>query len=210
MARRGPSWEGSGRARWPDPGASDHAEFTHRPRVRHHRLRRAATLPATAGEIRTATPLEATSLATDNLHVVAYFVPAAGDFYEVTATWVDAEGSAPQRLVLSLDDGERVSFALPGHEETLFTFAREIDALAVSSEPAHREESATEPLRPAAQVPRGLARRVGSAAAGSSGQGCLRVAAAQVAAHVGIGGAPRSPAGRRWSAPAAAPARAAR
>lgn len=98
----------------------------------------AAALPAAAGEIRTATPLEATSVVTDNLHMVAYFVPAAGDLYEVTATWVDAEGGAPQRLVLSLDDGEQVSFALPGHEETLFTFAREIDALAVSSEPSDR------------------------------------------------------------------------
>lgn len=94
------------------------------------------TLPALAGEVRTATPIEATALTTDDLQMVAYFVPAGDDRYEVTATWLDADDDDARRLVLSLDDGDRVSFALPGNEDTVFTFAREIDAVTISSKPA--------------------------------------------------------------------------
>ncbi|MFT3973899.1 MAG: hypothetical protein QM699_10740 [Amaricoccus sp.] len=98
-----------------------------------------AALPAFAGDVRTSTPIEAKTLTTDNLQMVAYFVPKAGDLYEVTATWVDADGDSPHRLVMGLDDGERVSFSLPGHKETLFTFAREIDALTISTTPTDGE-----------------------------------------------------------------------
>jgi hypothetical protein len=96
-------------------------------------------LPAVAGEARTATPIEATSLAIGGVQMVAYFVPSAGDLYDVTATWIGTDGAAPQRLVLRLADGDRVSFGLPGHEGTAFTFAREIDAVTISAEPAATE-----------------------------------------------------------------------
>lgn len=97
-----------------------------------------ATLPALAVEVRTGTPIEAKSLATDDVHLVAYFVPA-GDLYEVTATWVDADTATPNRLVLSLDDGDQVHFALPGHPRTLYTFSRKIDTVTISADPATGE-----------------------------------------------------------------------
>lgn len=93
----------------------------------------AVTLPAFAGEVRTTTPIEAKSLVSDDLQMVAYFVPLANDRYEVTATWIDADDAAAHRLVLVLGEGDRVNFALPGNGETLFTFAREIDAVTISS-----------------------------------------------------------------------------
>ena len=96
-------------------------------------------LPAAADDVRTATPIEATSLAIGGVQMIAYFVPASGDLYDVTATWVGTDGAAPQRLVLSLGDGDRVSFGLPGHDGTTFTFAREIDALTISAEPIPAE-----------------------------------------------------------------------
>lgn len=95
----------------------------------------ALTLPAFAGEVRTTNPIEAKTLSTETLRMVTYFVPAEGGIYEVTATWVADGEPSPKRLVLGLGDGDRVGFSLPGHEETRFTFARERDALAVSSEP---------------------------------------------------------------------------
>jgi hypothetical protein len=91
--------------------------------------------PAFADEVRTSTSVAAAALSTEKVAMVSYFVPAGNDLYDVTATWVARGGSTPQRLVLKLDDGDRVSFTLPGHEETTFTFAREIDAVIISSEP---------------------------------------------------------------------------
>lgn len=98
-----------------------------------------AALPAFAGEVRTATPMQAQSIATPAVDMVAYFVPVDGDGFEVTATWLGAEDDAPSRLVMRLQDGDRVSFALPGHKDTLYTFVRDFDAVSISAEPAETE-----------------------------------------------------------------------
>jgi hypothetical protein len=92
-------------------------------------------LPALADDIRTTQPIEAGSLATDDLSLVAYFVPLADDGYEVTATWIGVDDTEARRLVMRLDEGDNVSFSLPGYEDTLFTFNREFDALNISAEP---------------------------------------------------------------------------
>lgn len=92
-------------------------------------------LSEASGKVRTETPIEATSLAVGGVRMVAYFVPAAGDLYDVTATWVGTDAAAPHRLTLRLGDGERVSFGLPGHDGTTFTFAREADALTIAAAP---------------------------------------------------------------------------
>lgn len=98
-----------------------------------------AALPAFAGEVRTTTPMQAQSIATPAVDMVAYFVPVDGEGYEVTATWLGAEDDGPSRLVMRLADGDRVSFALPGHKDTLYTFERDFDAVTISAEPVESE-----------------------------------------------------------------------
>lgn len=90
-----------------------------------------AALPAHADEVRTVTPIEARSVSVAGVDMVAYFVPGADDLYDVTATWTD--GTSLRRLVLRLDDGDSVTFALPGHADTLYTFARESARLIIST-----------------------------------------------------------------------------
>jgi hypothetical protein len=93
-------------------------------------------LPAFAGEARMSRPIEAGSLAEDGVSLVAYYVPLADDAYEVTATWLGADDAEAHRLVMRLAEGEDVTFALPGHPGLLYTFAREFDAVRISTEPA--------------------------------------------------------------------------
>ncbi len=96
----------------------------------------AAAAPALAGEVRTATPFEAKTIATPSVQMVAYFAPVDADGYEVTATWLGAGDETPARLVLRLDDGDAVRFTLPGHADTDFTFARRVDAVTITTTPA--------------------------------------------------------------------------
>lgn len=96
----------------------------------------AAALPAFAGEALMTRPIEAGSIATEDLNLVAYYVPAQEDgFVEVTATWAPTDGGAAHRLVMRMADGDAVTFSLPGHMDTSFTFAREEDVVRVSSTP---------------------------------------------------------------------------
>ena len=92
-------------------------------------------LPAAADELRMSRPIEAASLNTDSLALVAYFVPLADDAYEVTATWLGDEDAEARRLVMRIEDGEKVAFSLPGHLDTLLTFSREFDAVTLSTRP---------------------------------------------------------------------------
>jgi hypothetical protein len=94
-----------------------------------------AALPALADEVRLAAPIEAGSLRTDDVSLVAYFVPAGDDLVEVTATWLGDDDTEPRRLVMGLADGDEVGFALPGHLDTLFTFSRSSDAVTVDAKP---------------------------------------------------------------------------
>lgn len=97
--------------------------------------------PAFSDEVRTVHPIEATTLSAGGVDMVAYFVPTGDDLYEVTATWTD--GGAPRRLILSLDDGDSVSFAVPGHTDTLYTFSRNSAALTISNRPSEELRSAS-------------------------------------------------------------------
>jgi hypothetical protein len=78
--------------------------------------------------------IEAASLHEGPLHMVAYYVPAAGGTLEVTATFASrAEGSFnPMRIVMVLADGDDVAFAMPGYPEALYRFARAGAAVTVS------------------------------------------------------------------------------
>jgi hypothetical protein len=101
-------------------------------------LAAAATLvavPALADEARISAPVEAGSLHSDDLSLVAYYLPLEDGRLEVTATWL-ADGADARRLVMPMADGDEVAFSLPGHMDTLFTFARDLDAVTVRSAPS--------------------------------------------------------------------------
>ena len=80
-------------------------------------------------------PIEAGSLDTGDIDLVAYYVPLADDGFEVTATWLGDEDAEASRLVMRLDEGDDVAFSLPGHAGTLLTFSRDFDAVTVRAEP---------------------------------------------------------------------------
>lgn len=96
----------------------------------------AATAPAFADEVRMSAPIEAGSLTGGGVALVAYYVPLADDAFEVTATWLGADDAEPSRLVMRLEDGDAVSFSLPGHLDTRLTFARAFETVTLRAEPA--------------------------------------------------------------------------
>lgn len=100
----------------------------------------AAAAPVLAGEARAdealmVQPIQAASLTTETVNLIAYYVPLADEGYEVTVTWLGAEDAEASRLQMRLADGDRVTFSLPGHPEMRFTFARTLDVVAISSAP---------------------------------------------------------------------------
>ena len=83
----------------------------------------AAAAPAPAEEARMTRPIEAGSLHEGPLDMVAYWTPR-GDAYELVATFAPKAGGAPLRIVMALAEGDRAAFALPGHPQSLYGFAR--------------------------------------------------------------------------------------
>jgi hypothetical protein len=95
-------------------------------------LAAALALPAAADEMAVDRPIQAASLHDGPLDMVAYYLPKAGGL-EVTATFISrAEGALPMRVVMLLADGDEVAFAMPGHLEALYRFARSGPAVSVS------------------------------------------------------------------------------
>jgi hypothetical protein len=92
----------------------------------------ALALPAAADEMTVDRPIQAASLHDGPLDMVAYYLPKAGGL-EVTATFISREdGAQPMRVVMLLADGDDVAFAMPGHLDALYRFARSGPALSVS------------------------------------------------------------------------------
>jgi len=92
----------------------------------------ASALPAVADEMTVDRPIAAASLHDGPLDMVAYCLPKAGGL-EITATFISREeGARPMRAVMLLADGDKVAFAMPGHLEALYRFARNGPALSAS------------------------------------------------------------------------------
>ncbi|WP_424932301.1 hypothetical protein [Amaricoccus macauensis] len=95
----------------------------------------AATLslavPAYAESAQTTQPIEAVSLHDGALDMVAYFTENDDGEYVVVATFAEGDGAYPKRITLALDDGDNVQFAILGHKDSLYGFARNGDVLAV-------------------------------------------------------------------------------
>jgi hypothetical protein len=82
-------------------------------------------------------PIQASSLHRGPLDMVAYWVPLEDDGYEVTATFISrASGAEPMRVVMRLDEGDDVAFAMPGHRTMLYKFARANNVVSVSADRA--------------------------------------------------------------------------
>ena len=78
-------------------------------------------------------PIQAGSLHEGPLDMVAYWVPLDGDGYQLTATFIGRmPGNRPMRVVMKLEDGDDVSFSMPGYRTALYRFEREGDAVDAS------------------------------------------------------------------------------
>ena len=96
----------------------------------------ATALPTFAEDARISRPIEAGSIVADGVWLVAYYVPLDDDAYEVSAPYIGPDDAEPSRLVMRLEEGDDVSFSLPGHLESLLTFSREFDSVRITAEPA--------------------------------------------------------------------------
>jgi len=100
------------------------------------------TTPAPAEQMTMTHAIEAASLHGGPLDMVAYFVPAANETLEVTATFaprhVNERADASMRVVMGLADGDEVAFAMPGYQEALYRFTRSGETVIVSMLPVDR------------------------------------------------------------------------
>ncbi len=95
------------------------------------------TLSTTAGAdtATLAKPIQAGSLHDGPLDMVAYYVPLEDEAYEVTATFIGRmPGDQPMRIVMKLDEGDDVAFAMPGYRSAQYRFRRSDDVVDLSVE----------------------------------------------------------------------------
>jgi hypothetical protein len=89
--------------------------------------------PALAEDVTVGRSIEGGVLHQGRLDMVVYHVPVDGDLLEVTATFAPKGGGDAQRVVMALADGDSVAFAMPGYQDTLYTFSRTGETVTVSS-----------------------------------------------------------------------------
>lgn len=96
----------------------------------------AALAPAAvlADTVTLTTPHDAVVLQGETTDLRVHFTDGAEGAYEVVARY--GTDAAPHHLVMALQDGDDVSFSLPGHDETLYNFKRVGGILTVTGEPA--------------------------------------------------------------------------
>ncbi len=90
---------------------------------------------ARADSISLDTPMAAASLHEGHVDMVVYFLDRS-DHFEVVATFAARDSAYdPARLRMRLAEGDAVSFALPGHIETQYSFSRLTDVVTISANP---------------------------------------------------------------------------
>jgi hypothetical protein len=94
----------------------------------------AATAGAAAAEtISLNAPMQAASVHEGGIDMVVYFTEK-DDHYHVVATYADsASAFAPARIQMGLQDGDDVSFSLPGLTHVSYGFERTGNAVSVSA-----------------------------------------------------------------------------
>lgn len=89
-----------------------------------------------AEEVALTVPMQARSLHTGALDMVAYRTDLADGGIEVTAAFRARTPSAEPRLVkMRLEDRDEVRFSMPSELRTVYTFSRAEDTVLVSAEP---------------------------------------------------------------------------
>lgn len=82
-------------------------------------------------------PGDGATLQGEAVDMSIYFNDGAEGTYEVVAAYVDdANPTRPQYLIMAMQDGDDVTFALPGHPETLYNFQRTGAILTVGDQTA--------------------------------------------------------------------------
>lgn len=94
-----------------------------------------APVAAIADSLTLSAPMSGGTVHADTVDMSVYWLPSDTAF-EVVAQYVDRNReTAPQRLRMRLEQGERVSFGLPGQTGTVYAFARSATALTVTAQP---------------------------------------------------------------------------
>lgn len=98
-------------------------------------LATATSFAAQAETITLSTPLAGATLHSDDVDMSVYWTKS-GDAYEVVAFYAPrGEGAAPQKLQMLLENGDHVTFSLPGFSGTQYSFERTAGTLTVSGTP---------------------------------------------------------------------------
>ena len=97
--------------------------------------------PAFSGSATTTRDIEGVTLHEGALDMVVYYRSLADGALEVTATFLARDSDEPKRVVMALAEGDDVAFALPGHPEAVYRFARAGAAVTVSVSPAAKAGS---------------------------------------------------------------------
>ena len=81
--------------------------------------------PAQAEDVTILHALDAGSLHEGALDMAAYWLEGSEGALEVTAVFRNrTTDDEPMRIVMSMQDGDSLSFGMPGHPSLLYTFAR--------------------------------------------------------------------------------------
>lgn len=98
-----------------------------------------APVPAMADEIALASPLAGATLHEGAVDMSVFFTEGEAGAYDVVATYAPASDAADAaRLRMQLADGDRVSFSLPEHRDTVWGFERDGNVLRAVAEPLAR------------------------------------------------------------------------
>jgi hypothetical protein len=96
----------------------------------------AIAVPAFAEVAVLSAPLQAASLHTGALDMMAYRTALPDGAHEVTAVFRGRGNEEPQPVVMRLQDGDEVQFSMPGDLQTLYTFTGTADMVEVSAQGA--------------------------------------------------------------------------
>ena len=90
---------------------------------------------ARAEEVTISHALAAGSLHEGALDMVAYWLDGPDGALELTATFRDrTTDDEPMRIVMPMQDGDALSFGMPGYEASLYSFARSGQEITISVE----------------------------------------------------------------------------
>ena len=109
--------------------------------------------PAQAEEVTISQALAAGSLHDGALDMVAYWLDGPDGALELTATFRDrATDDEPMRIVMPMQNGDALSFGMPGYPASLYSFARSGQEIRISVEVESNRIAGMEPLIEGAKI----------------------------------------------------------